>query len=160
MHPRVKEFREKFEELTGDSPRIEELPEGTHTASDAAEAVGCDLEQISKSMVMATAGDLVLVLTSGPKQVDESALAAALGVDPETVSPADPDQVKAELGWSIGGIPPCCHETEIKTFIDPTLLDHDEVWTGGGTPSAVFPIDPTQLKSLTDATVADVFTTA
>lgn len=157
MHARVNEFRSRFEALTNEAPRIEELPEGTHTASDAAKAVGCQLEQIAKSMVMDVDGELVLVLTSGPNRVDESALAHERGIDPDTVSPADLDLVKTQLGWSIGGIPPVCHDTTVETYIDPSLLEHEEVWAGGGTPQAVFAIDPTRLQELTDAESVDVF---
>ena len=157
MHPRAIEFRNRAEAETGFTPRVQELPEGTHTAADAAEAVGCGLDQIAKSMVMDAGGDLVIVLTSGPRRVDETALADILGVDPEAVAPADPDRVKAVLGWSIGGVPPFGHETPVRSYIDPALLDHDEVWAGGGTPSAVFPIDPAQLQALADAEPVDVF---
>ncbi len=158
MHPRAAEFRDRVIEELGVDLEVHELPEGTRTAQDAADAAGCRLSQISKSMVMDVDDELVLVLTSGPNRVDEEALAEALGVEADTVAPASPDSVKETLGWSIGGVPPFVHDTAVETYIDPDLLEHKEVWSGAGTPKAVFPIDPASLKELTSATVIEVFT--
>ncbi|MFW6448268.1 MAG: YbaK/EbsC family protein [Halobacteriota archaeon] len=157
MHPRASEFEARARAEVGFEPAVEELPEGTHTAADAAAAIGCELAQIVKSMAMDVDGELVLVLTSGPNRVDEAALAERAGVDPDAVGPADPDHVKATLGWSIGGVPPFAHDAPVEAIIDPDLLDHDEVWAGAGTPAAVFSIDPQTLRDLTGAEVADVF---
>lgn len=157
MHPRAIEFRERSSRSIGFDPEIEELPSGTHTAADAAEAIGCSLEQIVKSLVMRVGDALVLVLTSGPNRVDESALAARFDVDPTAVEPADPDTVREIMGWSIGGVPPFAHDTDVPIVIDPDLLVHDEVWAGAGTPSAVFAIGPDTLVALTRAEEGAVF---
>lgn len=159
MHERASEFQRRAETSVGFAPDIEELPEGTHTAADAASAIGIQLEQIVKSMVMVGGTDLVLVLTSGPHAVDEAKLATELDVPVETVGPADADRVKTELGWSIGGVPPFAHDRTLPAYFDETLLAFDEVWAGAGTPTTVFPIDPETLLEVTDATVADVFAT-
>lgn len=155
MHPRVAEFREMATDSMGAPPRIHELPEETHTAADAAAAIGCDIEQIVKSLVMDAGGDIILVLTSGSKRVEEETLSTKLGVD--GVEPASPDTVKEVLGWSIGGVPPFGHDSSIQTFIDPALLEHEEVWAGAGTPFAVFSIDPHELKTLAEAEEIDAF---
>ncbi|MFP4590136.1 MAG: YbaK/EbsC family protein [Halobacteriales archaeon] len=157
MHPRATEFRARARTEVDFEPAVRELPEGTHTAADAAGAIGCELGQIVKSMVMDVDGELVIALTSGPNRVDEAALAERVGVGPDAVAPADPDHVKATLGWSIGGVPPFAHDHPVETLIDPDLLEHDEVWAGAGTPSAVFPIDPQTLREITGAELADVF---
>jgi prolyl-tRNA editing enzyme YbaK/EbsC (Cys-tRNA(Pro) deacylase) len=69
---------------------------------------------------------------------------------------ADADEIRETLGWSIGGVPPLCHETDVRVFMDETLLGHDRVWAAAGTPEAVFQIDPATLRDLAGATVADV----
>lgn len=155
MHERSRDLERRTRAELGLAIDIHELPEGTRTAADAAEAVGCDLGQIAKSMVMRADDELILVLTSGPHRVDEGALAEHLGVD--EVEPADPDAVKATLGWSIGGVPPFAHDAPVDTYIDPSLLEHDEVWAGGGTPYAVFPIDPETLKMHAKAEAIEAF---
>lgn len=149
MHPRAEEFTAVAAETHGFTVDVHEFPEGTKTAADAADAVGCDVAQIAKSIVMSADGELLLVLTSGENRVDEDALAVELGAD--TVESADPAEVRETLGWSIGGVPPFCHDTELETLFDTTLADYDEVWGAAGTPEAVFPIDPDRLRDLADA---------
>lgn len=156
MHPRAEEFKERVEGRYGFAVDVYEFPEGTKTAADAAEAVGCSVEQIASGIVLSAGGDLVVSVTSGANRVSEAKIAERIGVDPDAVSMADADEIKETLGWSIGGVPPFCHETEVPVFLDETLMESTEVWAAAGTPEAVFPIDPERLAELADATVTDV----
>jgi prolyl-tRNA editing enzyme YbaK/EbsC (Cys-tRNA(Pro) deacylase) len=156
MHPSAEEFVERVEERYGFEADVREFPDGTKTAADAAEAVGCSVEQIASGIVLSADGDLVVSVTSGANRADESKIAERVGVDPAAVSMADADEIKATLGWSIGGVPPFCHETAVPVFIDETLLAFEEVWAAAGTPESVFPIAPETLAALADATAADV----
>lgn len=151
MHPRVATFIAQSREEYGFDPAVEEFPEGTKTAADAAEAIGCDVAQIASSLAFDAGGDLVVSVTSGANRVDETALARQVGVPDEAVELASPDRVKANLGWTVGGVPPFCHDRPAPTFLDETLLEYDIVWAAAGTRTAVFPIDPVTLESLTNA---------
>ena len=142
---------------------VREYPEdGARTAEDAATAVGCQVDQIVKSMIFAArshdrdAGpdpargdELILALTSGSNQVDGAALAELAGVD--RCGRADPEAVRAATGYAIGGVPPFGHATALRTWVDPHLLDFDVVWAAAGTPRHVFPIGPEALVDLTGA---------
>jgi len=154
MHPRTETFVERAAELGVDAD-VEEFPEGTRTAADAAAAIGCDVAQIASSLAFA-ADDLVVVVTSGANRVDEAKLAALRGVPASDVEMADPDDIAETLGWSIGGVPPFCHDTAVPVYLDETLLDFETVWAAAGTPEAVFPIAPERIRELADATPADV----
>lgn len=156
MHPRAEEFAERAADEHGFEVDVHEFPEGTKTAADAADAVGCDVAEIASGIVLDAGGDLVVVVTSGANRVDPAKVADLVDVDAAAVSMADADDVKATLGWSIGGVPPFCHEGDVPVFMDETLVDHDEVWAAAGTPEAVFPIEPGTLRDLADATVAPV----
>ena len=156
MHPRAEEFRSRAADEHGFEVEVHEFPEGTKTAADAAEAVGCDVAQIASGIVLAAGDGLVVVVTSGANRVSEPKVADLLGLDGGEVGMGDAGDIKATLGWSIGGVPPFCHEADVPVFMDETLLEHDEVWAAAGTPEAVFPIDPETLRSLSGATVADV----
>ncbi len=156
MHPRAEEFTERVEDQYGFEVNAHEFPEGTKTAADAAEAVGCSVAQIASGIVLSADDDLVVSVTSGANRVSTAKIADRVGVDPATVSMADADDIKRTLGWSIGGVPPFCHETDVPVFMDETLMEFDEVWAAAGTPEAVFPIDPETLAELAGATVADV----
>jgi prolyl-tRNA editing enzyme YbaK/EbsC (Cys-tRNA(Pro) deacylase) len=68
----------------------------------------------------------------------------------------DPEQIREVVGWSIGGVPPICHDAALPTVFDPTLAEYDTVYAAAGTPSAVFSIAPETLAGLADATVVDL----
>ncbi|WP_049927124.1 YbaK/EbsC family protein [Halopiger goleimassiliensis] len=156
MHPRAETFRERAREEYGFDPDVEEFPEGTKTAEDAAAAVGCDVAQIASSLAFDVDGSLVVSVTSGANRVDEGALGDAFDAPESAVSMADPDRIREELGWSIGGVPPFCHDRAVPVVLDEALLAFDTVWAAAGTPEAVFPIDPTVLRQHADAEPAAV----
>lgn len=130
------------------------FPDGTRTAVDAANAVGCDVDQIVKSLVFVADGEPVLALTSGAHRVDTGRLAAVLGAD--AVRKADADEVRQATGYAIGGTPPVGHPRPLRTLLDPRLLEFPEVWAAAGTPMDVFPVAPARLRELADAEVVDV----
>jgi prolyl-tRNA editing enzyme YbaK/EbsC (Cys-tRNA(Pro) deacylase) len=139
----------------GLSLEVVELPASTRTAVEAAQAAGCTVGQIVKSLVFreAQSGQPVLVLASGANRVDERKLADLLG---EPVGKADADFVRSASGFAIGGVPPVGHSQPIRTFIDEDLLAYDVVWAAAGTPNAVFHLAPADLVKITAGTVAEV----
>lgn len=155
MHPRTEEFRDRAREKHNLDIDVHEFPEGTRTAEDAAEALDCDVAQILKSLVFSADG-LVVVLVSGSDRVDEELLASELGVTPAEIDTADPQEVKQSLGWSIGGVPPFLHETDVPVLMDSAVLQHEEVWAAAGTPKAVFPASPEDIRSISGARTVDV----
>lgn len=158
MHDRTAEFVERVSERHGLEATVEEFPEGTKTAADAATAIGCDVGAIASSLVFAVDGgpSPVVVVTSGASSVDEAALADHLGA--EAARMADPETVAEATGWSIGGVPPLCHDTDLPVYFDPRLTEYDRVWAAAGTPTAVFSTPPDRLRELADAEVAPVTT--
>lgn len=131
-----------------------QFPEGTKTAADAAAAIGVDVGQIVKSLVFAVDGDLVLAYVSGRNQLDERRLAAAAGG--AKCSRVDADVVREATGFPIGGVPPFGHTTHLRVFIDPDLLQYDEVWAAAGTWNDVFGIEPHKLVEASDGVVTDL----
>ncbi|WP_226481822.1 YbaK/EbsC family protein [Natrinema amylolyticum] len=156
MHPRATAFAERARERYGFDPDVEEFPEGTKTAADAAAAVGCDVAQIASSLVFDVDGSLAVSVTSGANRVSEAALGEHFDAPATAVSMADPDRIRTTLGWSIGGVPPFCHDRSVPVVVDETLLEFETVWAAAGTPDAVFPIDPRELQTYADATPASV----
>lgn len=154
MHPRAQEFAAEASEEHGLDVDVHEFEEGTKTAADAAEVVGCDVAQIASGLVFVADGEPVMVVTSGANRVSEDRLADVL--DADSVEMADPETVREATGYGIGGVPPFCHDRDVRTVVDETLLAHDEVWAAAGTPQTVFPIDPDVLVELAAATPAAV----
>ncbi|MGD9999480.1 MAG: YbaK/EbsC family protein [Ilumatobacteraceae bacterium] len=130
------------------------FPEGTKTAADAAAAIGVEVGQIVKSLIFAVDGEVVLAYVSGANQLDEKRLAAAAGG--AKCSRVDADVVREATGFPIGGVPPFGHATHLRVFIDPDLLQYDEVWAAAGTWHDVFAIEPHQLVEASEGVVTDL----
>lgn len=137
----------------GSQHQVVELTETARSAAEAAAAVGCTVAQIAKSLVFKgrTSGRAVLVIASGANRVDLAKVQALLG---EPLDRADPDFVRAETGFAIGGIPPVGHAKALTTVIDEDLLEHERIWAAAGHPNAVFPLTPAELVRLTGGRVA------
>ena len=130
-----------------------EMDASTHTAQQAAAAIGCSVAAIVKSLLFVVGDEHVLVLASGPNRVDIDLIAAEVG---RAVEMADAKTVKKITGSSIGGVPPLGHPEPIKTFMDETLLALPEVWAAAASSTTVFGIDPARLAELTAARVVRV----
>jgi prolyl-tRNA editing enzyme YbaK/EbsC (Cys-tRNA(Pro) deacylase) len=137
----------------GLQPEVHRFPEGTKTAADAARAIGCEVDQIVKSLVFMADGVAVLALTAGSNRVDEAKLATVAGA--ADVRRATPEEARSATGFSVGGTPPFGHLATVRTFIDQELMRHDVVWAAGGTPDSVFPMPPMVLGHVTHGRVAD-----
>lgn len=139
----------------GMSLQVVELPASTRSAAEAAEAVGCTLGQIVKSLVFrALDSDRpVLVETSGANRVNEQLLGTLVG---ETIGKADAEFVRQRTGFVIGGVPPVGHSEKLLTFIDRDLLGYAEIWAAAGTPNAVFRLTPADLLRITGGEVVRV----
>lgn len=131
------------------------MDDSTHTAQDAATAIGCPVAAIVKSLLFLAGEDRrpVLVLASGPNRVDAERVSAVVGA---TVVMADAKTVKTVTGSSIGGVPPLGHPTALMTVMDETLLELEVVWAAAASARAVFPIAPTRLAELSGAIIARV----
>ena len=138
----------------GVKAEIVEMPGETRTAQQAAEAAGCDLDQIAKSIIFRgeESGHVVLFLTAGGNRVSPEKASRVAG---QTLGKADADLVRTETGFAIGGVAPIGHLVAVPTYFDPRLLEFPTVWGAAGTPRHIFPISPVTLLHITGASVAD-----
>ena len=134
--------------------RLEEFPEGTPTAEDAAEAAGCRLAQIVKSLVFACDGRWVLVMVPGDARADRTKVAAAAGCARARVAGAE--EVRVATGFETGGVAPFPLPAIETVLIERMLLSHDVVWVGAGSSRHLAALAPTDLIRLARARPADV----
>jgi len=133
---------------------IEEFAEGTPTARDAAKAVGCELEQIVKSLVFVADGAYVMALVPGDRRADERAIAASVGATEIRIAGAE--EVVHATGFEPGGVAPFPQRAVAQTLMDRSFLAHDLVWIGAGTPAHMAAISPVDLQRLASARAVDL----
>lgn len=133
--------------------------ESTHTAAEAAAAVGAELGQIVKSLVFVTPredGTLepVVCLVAGHNRVDVARL-AAVSAEPD-IRRATAREANDLTGFVIGGIPPIGFREAVRVIMDPDLGRYPTVWAAAGLPTVVFEVPPATLRTLANATVAPI----
>jgi prolyl-tRNA editing enzyme YbaK/EbsC (Cys-tRNA(Pro) deacylase) len=138
----------------GAEVRVEEFPEGTRTAQDAADAVGCKLGQIVKSLLFECDGRPVLALIPGDKRADTAKIAGAAGA--ETAQVASAERVRELTGVDPGAVSPVPPPAVERVLVDPRLLLSDSVWIGAGSPKHVACLAPAELVRLSGAEQLDL----
>lgn len=135
--------------------QIVELPDTTRSAEQAAEAIGCKVEEIAKSIIFQgqSSGKPYLVIASGINRVDEQKISK---LAKEPIIKPNADFVKEKTGFTIGGVAPVGHSQTITTWIDKDLLQYKTIWAAAGSPFSVFKLDAAKLKALTAGTVTNV----
>jgi Cys-tRNA(Pro) deacylase len=139
---------------TGAEARIEELPTPTPTAQAAADAVGCTLGQVVKSIVLVCDGSPVVTLVPGDRKVDTGKIARLVEARRATV--AGPDEVLAATGFRPGAVSPFPLERVPVVLVERTMLRHRTVWAGAGSETHLVALAPPELVRLTRGRVEDV----
>ncbi len=138
----------------GAEARIEAFAEDTLTAAEAAAAVGCDLDQIVKSLVLVSESGPVLALVPGDRRGDLEKIARAAGSESARV--ASPQEVEHATGFAPGAVAPFPLPQVQQVLIERTLLRHPLVWAGAGSPTHLVGLAPAELVRLTRARPSDV----
>jgi prolyl-tRNA editing enzyme YbaK/EbsC (Cys-tRNA(Pro) deacylase) len=129
----------------GIEARVVTLDESTRTSQLAADALGCTVAEIAKSIAFKVGEQAVVVVISGDRRVDAKKVSAHLGVK---VGNADADTVKALTGYAIGGVPPFPHDAGVKVILDGSLTRFEKVWAAAGTPNSVMNLAVEQLRGI------------
>lgn len=131
------------------------LPASARSATEAAQAIGCRVEQIVKSLVFqgGRTQTPILVVASGVNRVNEQMLSALVA---EPIEKAAAQFVREYTGFAIGGVPPLAHRQPLRTFIDRDLWQYETIWAAAGSPYAVFQLTPAELTSMTGGLVVAI----
>jgi Cys-tRNA(Pro) deacylase len=133
--------------------RLQEFRSGTPTAADAASAVGCELDQIVKSLVFLCDGRPVIAMVPGSRRADPAKIAAAVGASSARMAPAT--AVREATGYQLGGVAPFALRRVERVLVDRSLLGWSVVWTGAGSDRHMAGLAPTELVRLTKAESID-----
>jgi prolyl-tRNA editing enzyme YbaK/EbsC (Cys-tRNA(Pro) deacylase) len=143
-----------FLRAAGAEARLEELGADTSTAQAAADAVGCDLGQIVKSLVLVCDGKAVIALVPGDRQVDPAKVALAAGTDDARI--AQPAEVVAATRFVPGAVAPFPPPAGVALFVEQTILSRSVVWVGAGSVRHLAMVSPLELVRLTGGRTVDI----
>ncbi len=154
LSPSVQKVQEALKVL-GFSNEVMELQSTTRTSAEAAQAVGCSVGQIAKSIIFRAekTDKPILVIASGSNRVNEKRIESFIS---EPLGKADADYVRKHTGFVIGGVPPLGHLERLQIFIDEDLLRYEEIWAAAGSPYAVFKLTPSDLIKMTGGRVVSI----
>lgn len=142
-----------FLRSAGAEARLEEVAGRAPSAAEAAEVIGCGLDQIVESFVFVADGAAVVALLPGDRRGDTAKLAIALGTG--DVRLARPDEVAAATGFPPGAVAPF-PLTVSRVLVDQRLLAKPVVWVGAGSTKHMVRLAPSELLRLARAEPADV----
>ena len=133
--------------------QVIEFTELTRTAQEAANAIGCEVGQIAKTLIFRgkTTSKPICVIASGKNRVDEKKIVQYVG---EEIEKPDAQYVLQHTGFAIGGVPPIGHD--LKPLIDEDLMAYAEIWAAAGTPHSVFRLSPKDLIKITEGVVVNL----
>ena len=144
-----------FLETHGLAEEIVEFEQSTKTAAEAAEAMGCDLGQIVKSLVVVIDGTMPLVaLVAGDRKGDLHAIAAELGGAKAKM--ADADTVRSATGYAIGGVSPFALPEHLPVLFDDSLMRFEIVFPAAGTPASMVRMRRDDLLGMSRGRVARI----
>lgn len=136
---------------------VMQFEESTATSELAAQAIGCELGQIAKSLCFIVDGEPLLVIASGDQRVDTKKLADIRGVARKRVKVAKPEECIAIFGYAPGGVPPVAHRTgDIPIYLDDSLKRYDVVYAAAGASNINFGIAVDKLIEITGGEVINV----
>ena len=142
----LKEFNQSLEIII--------LKNSAKTAEQAAEALSCNVGAIVKSLLFKNENGFTLCLVSGDKRCSLKNLKKIK--NQKDISMASPEEVKAQTGYTIGGVSPVGHLTKVKIFIDSNLKRFTEVFAAAGHPNCVFKISFKKLTNLTSGVIKEL----
>ena len=134
--------------------KVKILEKTARTAKEAANALNCEEGAIVKSLVFKTETEFLVCLISGDNRCSLNKLKKV--IKKKDVSMARADDVKAQTGFTIGGVSPVGHINDLDIIIDKTLERFQIVYAAAGHPNSIFKIDISKLKELTKGRVEDI----
>ncbi len=109
--------------------------ESTADLEDLARRLGCQLEQLHKTVILNYVSNkvrhLVAVIVPATARVDTEKVAGALGVIPaKKMKSAQKEVITEGTGFVPGGIPPVGFE--VTRLLQEGVTRHDQIFAGGG----------------------------
>ncbi|MEM7118801.1 MAG: YbaK/EbsC family protein [Chloroflexota bacterium] len=127
------------------------------TAADAERAVPGIVDDLVKTVAFKVKdGGWVLAGVPARARIDYKKLAALVGINRRMLRSLSPDQVKAELGFEVGGVGPFSINPDITIFFDSSLAGAGKVYCGSGKNTRTVAIEFTDLVAVSGGTLESI----
>ncbi len=130
------------------------LDDSARTAKDAALSLNCKVGAIVKSLLFRTEDSFILCLIAGDKRCSINKLKKI--TNKKNISMANPEEVKIQTGYTIGGVSPVGHIALVEILIDNSLKRFNDLYAAAGHPNCVFKIDFKKLQKITNGKVEEL----
>ena len=127
--------------IAGGSIETEHLSfeQSCHSVAEAAEAVGTEPENFVKNICMTDAqGQVIVAIVKGEDRASTSRVAKVL--ETEQVRTMTPAEMLDKTGYPCGGTP--SFGFAALFLVDPKVMKKEEVYTGGGSETALVRVSP------------------
>lgn len=119
----------KYFNDVGLGQRVIALEKPSATVEEAAEAIGCQVKQIAKTMSFFAEDKPILIVTAGDAKIDNKKYKETFHQKAKMI-PAD--QVEKYIGHSPGGVCPFALKEGVTVYLDVSLKRFDRVYPAGG----------------------------
>jgi len=147
---RVQELISKFDSKL----KVIVLNTTARTAKDAATSLKCEVGAIVKSLLFKADDTFLICLVPGDKRCSLNKLKKIL--NKKDVRMANADEVKANTGFSIGGVAPIAHLKKLNILIDQSLGRFQSVFAAAGHPNSIFKIEYNKLVQMTKGEIKEI----
>ena len=130
------------------------LDDSARTAKDAALSLNCEVGAIVKSLLFRTEDSFILCLIAGDKRCSINKLKKI--TNKKNISMANPEEVKTQTGYTIGGVSPVGHIALVEILIDNSLKRFNDLYAAAGHPNCVFKINFKKLQKITNGKVEEI----
>lgn len=134
--------------------KIIEFDADTSTAPLAAEALGTEVGQIAKSILLKSKDNqFIMVVAAGDARINNKAIKNLVG---SRMRMAKEEEVLKVTGFNIGGVCPFALKQDIPIYLDESLKRYQVVYAAAGNANTALPITYQELLDITNGRPCNV----
>lgn len=127
----------------GLADRVIEFQISSATVALAAQALGCEEKLIAKTMAFDIHGENVLVVMAGDAKTDNRKFKDFFKCKAVMIHP---DELPERIGHPMGGVCAFDIKSDVKTYLDNSLLRFETIYPAAGTPNSAVRLTPKELE--------------
>lgn len=134
--------------------KVIEFEQDTSTSYLAAQALGTEVAQIAKSILLKDKkGAYLLIVSTGDARIDNKKIKQ---ISSTRLKMASADEVLEVTGFPIGGVCPFALKSQVPIYLDDSLKRFPVVYAAAGTANTAVPVSFEQLTAITGGSWCDV----